>query len=135
MKKTLLLFVLFALSVAVFSQEPANNLRKTIPELRSSFPDLVQWGSAEYYKSPEANILFTVDKGKVVREFTIFEGEEPFLKDLYQNLLVTFSKNVKGYLWGNNKNSISFFYSYFYVYISYEPYENVSISYVLNGYS
>ena len=65
-------------------------------------------------------------------EFTIIEGDNKFLKDLFNALVDSFSVKAKHYLWGNDRNSISFFYSYFSVYISYHPYESVSITYELN---
>jgi hypothetical protein len=135
MKRLPLLLFLFT-TVALFVQEPGNNLRKTIPQLRQSFPDLIVWGyergGIQNYKSPEADILFETKNGIVIAEFASFEGEDGYLQGLYQSLLKSFSKNAKTYRWGGNKNSISFFYSYFHVYISYTPNESVSISYDLN---
>jgi hypothetical protein len=135
MKRLPLLLFLFT-TVALFAQEPGNNLRKTIPQLRQSFPDLIVWGyergGIQNYKSPEADILFETKNGIVIAEFASIEGEDGYLQGLYQSLLKSFSKNAKTYRWGGNKNSISFFYSYFHVYISYTPNESVSISYDLN---
>ena len=135
--KRLFLFVLsIAVSIALFAQEPGNNLRKTIPELRRSFPDLVVWGyersGIQDYKSPESDILFETKSGIVIAEFAMFEGEDGYLQGLYRAFLNSFSKTAKSYLWGQDKNSISFFYSYFHIYISYTPYESVTISYELN---
>ena len=136
MKRLFLLVLSIAVSIALFAQEPGNNLRKTIPELRRSFPDLVVWGyersGIQNYKSPEAEILFETKSGIVIGEFAMFEGEDGYLQTLYQSFLKSFSKNAKNYLWGQDRNSISFFYSYFHVYISYTPGESVSISYELN---
>jgi hypothetical protein len=115
MKRLPLLLFLFT-TVALFAQEPGNNLRKTIPQLRQSFPDLIVWGyergGIQNYKSPEADILFETKNGIVIAEFASFEGEDGYLQGLYQSLLKSFSKNAKTYRWGGNKNSISFFYSY-----------------------
>ncbi len=68
MKRLPLLLFLFT-TVALFAQEPGNNLRKTIPQLRQSFPDLIVWGyergGIQNYKSPEADILFETKNGIV----------------------------------------------------------------------
>lgn len=136
MKRLSLLLLSFVVCMNLFAHEPGNNLRKTIPQLRQSFPDLVVWGyersGIQNYKSPGADILFETKNGIVISEFALFEGEDGYLQGLYQSFIKSFSREAKTYRWGNNKNSISFFYSYFQVYISYTPYENVSISYDLN---
>lgn len=136
MKRLALIITSLFITVALPAQEPGNNLRKTVTELRRSFPDLVVWGyersGIQDYKSPEANILFETKKGIVITEFTTFEGDNKFLKDLFNALVDSFSVKAKHYLWCNDRNSISFFYSYFSVYISYHPYESVSITYELN---
>ena len=135
MKKVLVVVImLFGIIEVCQAQEPGNNLRKTVQELRLSFPDLVAWGEqngSQNFKSPEANILFTVKKGVVCTEFTQFQGSDGFLRDFYHALVRQFSKNAKSYLWGNDKISISFFYSYFRVYISYTPYSDVALLYDL----
>lgn len=136
MKRIALLGLTLIVSMVLFAQEPGNNLLKTIPELRQSFPDLVVWGyersGIQDYKSPGAEVLFETKSGIVITEFAMFDGEDGYLRGLYRELLNSFSKNAKHYLWGSDKRSISFFYSYFHVYISYKPYENVSITYELN---
>ena len=136
MKRLTLIILSLILTVVVFAQEPGNNLRKTIPELRRSFPDLIAWGyehdGIQNYKSPESEILFETMNGIVISEFAMFEGEDGYLRDLYRALLQSFSKNAKGSIWADDKKSVSIFYSYFYIYLSYTPYESVSISYTLN---
>lgn len=134
--KRLYLFPLIAIfALNILSQEPANNLRKTVQELRLKFPDLKTWGGQGEiinYKSKEANVLFETKDGKVISEYTTYEGDDGFLQMWYNSLIESFSKNARHFLWGTNKNSISFFYSYFNIYISYHPNESVTISYSLN---
>lgn len=137
MKKIFLLFLLIFLPLAFFAQEPANNLRKTIPELKQKFPDLVRWGgydSEPNYKSPKANTLFTLKNNRVAIEFTSIVGDDNYLYDLFYTMVESFRRGSDKVLWANDGNSISIFYSYFYVYISYTPYSDVSIKYQLLSY-
>ena len=134
MKRLTLLLSFVFFSLTILAQEPGNNLGKTIPELKRAFPDLVEWGGQgelKHYKSPENEILFRTKKGIVVIEFTLFEGQNEYLRDLFNALVSSFSKGTNKLLWSGDKNSVSMFYSYFYVFISYSPYRNVSISYEL----
>ena len=135
MKRLSFLLLSILMCISLFAQEPGNNLRKTIPQLRQSFPDLVIWGyersGIQNYKSPEADILFETKNGIVIAEFASFEGDDGYLQGLYQSLIKSFSRNAKSYRWGRDKNSINYYYSHFYVYISYTPNESVSISYDL----
>ena len=137
MKKCVIITISFFISIILYAQEPSNNLRKTISELKQSFPDLVIWGSeingVQNYKSPESNILFETKKGIVVTEFTVFYGTDSYLLDLYQTLINSFLRNAKGSLRGRDNKSISIFYSYFYIHISYTPFDSVSLSYNLNS--
>ena len=136
MRKVLSLLLLFT-TIAISAQEPANNLRKTIPELKQKFPDLIRWGgydSEPNYKSPKANTLFTIKNNQVAIEFTLIEGENDYLNDLFSVLVDRFRSGSKRELWSNDRKSISIFYSYFYVYISYSPFRNISIKYQLNSY-
>ena len=136
MRKVLSLLFLFT-TLAIFAQEPANNLRKTIPELKQKFPDLVRWGGYESepnYKSPKANTLFTIKNNRVAIEFTMIVGDNDYLYDLFTTLVERFRRGSNKVLWSNDKKSISIFYSYFFVYLSYTPYSNVSIKYQLNSY-
>ncbi len=129
----LLLFITFTAS----AQEPANNLGKSISELRQSFPDLVRWGgydSEPNYKSPKANTLFTFKNNQVAIEFTMITGENGYLYDLFTTLVERFRSGSNKVLWSNDKKRISIFYSYFYVSISYTAYRDVSIKYQLNSY-
>lgn len=129
----LLLFV----TVTTRAQEPANNLGKSISELRQSFPDIVRWGGYESepnYKSPKANTLFTIKNNRVAIEFTMIVGDNDYLYDLFTTLVERFRRGSNKVLWSNDKKSISIFYSYFFVYLSYTPYSNVSIKYQLNSY-
>ena len=80
------------------------------------------------------NILFTTKYGLVQCEYTSFEGDNNFLRDFYRALINSYSKNAENYLWGNDQNSISFFYSYYRVYISYTPFKDVAIMYALYSY-
>lgn len=132
MKKTLFfLFLFLNISLISFAQEPGNNLLKTIPELREKFPDLIEWGMYGHYKSPESNILFGTKKGVVISEFTIFEGEDGFLQDLYDSLVQSYSKSARNYIKDKDRNSITYIYSNFSVSISYTYDKNLSISYDL----
>ena len=136
MRKVLSILLLFT-TIAISAQEPANNLRMTIPELKQKFPDLIRWGgfdSEPNYKSPKANTLFTIKNNQVAIEYTLIEGNNDYLNDLFSVLVDRFRSGSKRELWSNDRNSISIFYSYFYVYISYKPYSNVSIKYQLNSY-
>lgn len=80
MKRLALIITSLFITVALPAQEPGNNLRKTVTELRRSFPDLVVWGyersGIQDYKSPEANILFETKKGIVINEFTTLVSKE-----------------------------------------------------------
>jgi hypothetical protein len=125
------------ITVTTSAQEPANNLGKSVSELKQSFPDLVRWGGYESepnYKSPKANTLFTIKNNRVAIEFTMIVGENDYLYDLFSTLVERFKRGSNKVLWSNDKKSISIFYSYFYVYISYTPYSDVSIKYQLNSY-
>ena len=136
MRKILLLLLLI-ITVSTSAQEPANNLGKSVSELRQRFPDLVRWGGYESepnYKSPKANTLFTIKNNRVVIEFTMIVGENDYLHDLFSTLVERFRSGSNKVLWSNDKKSISIFYSYFYVSISYTPYRDVSIKYQLNSY-
>ena len=136
MRKVLSLLLLFT-TIAISAQEPANNLRKSIPELKQKFPDLIRWGGYDNepnYKSPKANTLFTIKNNQVAIEFTLIEGENDYLNDLFSVLVDRFRSGSKRELWSNDRKSISIFYSYFYVYISYSPFRNISIKYQLNSY-
>ena len=137
MKKIFLLFLLIFLPLAFFAQETSNNLRKTIPELKQKFPYLVRWGgydSEPNYKSPKANTLFTLKNNRVAIEFTSIVGDDNYLYDLFYTMVERFRRGSDKVLWANDGNSISIFYSYFYVYISYTPYSDVSIKYQLLSY-
>lgn len=134
MKRILFLFLVF-LSISVAAQEPGNNLRKTVRELRTTFQDLVSWGSQGdiiYYKSVESEILFGTKNGIVISEFALFEGEDGYLRKLYESLCSSFLKYNNRHLWGDNNRSLHLFYSYFTVTIFYNPYEKVSIMYDLD---
>ena len=136
MRKVVSLLFLF-ITLAVSAQEPANNLRKSIPELKQKFPDLIRWGgydSEPNYKSPKANTLFTIKNNQVAIEFTMIVGENDYLHDLFSTLVERFRRGSNKVLWSNDKKSISIFYSYFYVSISYTPYSDVTIKYQLNSY-
>ena len=136
MRKILLLLLLI-ITVSTSAQEPANNLGKSISELRQSFPDLVRWGGYDNepnYKSPKANTLFTFKNNQVAIEFTMITGENGYLYDLFTTLVERFRSGSNKVLWSNDKKRISIFYSYFYVSISYTPYRDVSIKYQLNSY-
>lgn len=136
MRKVVLFFLLF-ITLAVSAQEPANNLRKTIPELKQKFPDLIRWGgydSEPNYKSPKANTLFTIKNNQVAIEFTMIVGENDYLHDLFSTLVERFRSGSNKVLWADNRRGITIFYSYFHVYISYTPYSDVSITYQLNSY-
>lgn len=137
MRKVLLLLILLFITVTTSAQEPANNLGKSVSELKQSFPDLVRWGGYESepnYKSPKANTLFTIKNNRVAIEFTMIVGENDYLYNLFSTLVERFKRGSNKVLWSNDKKSISIFYSYFYVYISYTPYSDVSIKYQLNSY-
>ena len=134
MRKELILLLLLFNSVVIFAQEPANNLGKSISELRQKFPDLIRWGGFDNepnYKSPKANTLFTIIHNHVAIEFTLIEGNDDYIHDLFSALVDRFQKGSRRVLWSNDRNSISIFYSKFYVYLSYTPYKNVSIKYQL----
>lgn len=134
MKKIIIVFFLLIAAVAG-AQEPGNNLRKSVSELRASFPDLVQWGypRGEFtdYKSPANEILFGVKNGIVISEFTYFEGPDSYLRDLYSALCGSFLQYPNQHLYGNNGKSLHLLYSYFSVSIHYSPGEDVSITYEL----
>ena len=136
MKICVSLLLLF-ITVTTSAQEPANNLGKSVSELKQSFPDLVRWGGYESepnYKSPKVNTLFTIKNNRVAIEFTMIVGENDYLHDLFSTLVERFRSGSNKVLWSNDKKSISIFYSYFYVSISYTPYRDVSIKYQLNSY-
>ena len=131
------LLLLLYITVTTNAQEPANNLGKSVSELKQSFPDLVRWGGYESepnYKSPKANTLFTFKNNQVAIEFTMITGENGYLYDLFTTLVERFRSGSNKVLWSNDKKRISIFYSYFYVSISYTPYRDVSIKYQLNSY-
>ena len=135
MKK--ILFILFFIPLFAFAQqEPANNLGKTLTELKQKFPDLTpcgQYGGANSYTSSSANMLFSIKKNMVITEFAVLECEKGFERDMYYAIVNRFleEKAHKSYLEGNDGKSISIFYSYFYIYLSYTPGSDVSISYKL----
>ena len=131
-----LLFAFFPLLVCA-QNEPGNNLGKSVYELRQKFPDLVRWGGYESepnYKSPKANTLFTFKNNHVAIEYTLIEGGDDYLQDLFFALVDRFQQGARRVLWSNNRRVISLFYSNFYVYLSYTPYSDVSIKYQLYSY-
>lgn len=135
MKRFFLFSLIAIFALNILSQEPANNLRKTVRELRLKFPDLKTWGGNGgiiNYKSKEANVLFETKDGIVISEYTTYEGDDGFLQLWYNSLIESFSKTARHFLWGTNKKSITFFYSYFHVAIFYDPNEKVTIMYLLN---
>ena len=137
-KRFLLLSIIIIFALSIQAQEPGNNLRKTVRELRLKFPDLKTWGrqgETLCYKSPEAEAFFYIKDGKVISEFSFIDGEDGFLKMWYSSLIKEFSKSARHFTWGTNKNSIILYYSYFEVHISYEPNEHVYISYSLYPYT
>ena len=134
----LVLFVMFFSGLSLSAQEPATKVGMNIQDLIRSYPDIVKWGyernGCQDYKSIESDILLTTKKGIVIQEFFSIEGipgDDGYLSDLFRSIVQKFSQPAKHYLWGSDHNSITFFYSYYSVYISHTPYNNVSVMYSL----
>lgn len=133
MKKCIFLLFLQFAAVAM-AQEPGNNLRKSLSELRASFPDLIAWGypgEISHYKSPTNNILFDVKKDMVISEYTYFEGPDSYLRDLYSALISSFLQYPNQHFYGDNGKTLHLVFSYFTIAIFYKPGEDVSIMYEL----
>lgn len=139
MKKLFILFILLCVGLHSFSQEPKNNLRKSVEQLRKDFPDLIKTedkGNVTSYKSPQADVYFKVTNNKVTNEYMYIFDDNDFLYDLYISLCNSFKK---GEDWhrirtGETYHITKFFYSYFVVKISYYYNNHIAISYALDAY-
>lgn len=69
MKYLILMLMTLAFTITMSAQEPGNNLRKSISELRQKFPDLMETessGGIIKYKSPKAEAYFHVKNDMVI---------------------------------------------------------------------
>lgn len=137
MRKILSLVVLLLIAnVTSFAQsEPKNNLRKSLYELKSDFPDLTYWteyGGKTMYKSD--GILFELKNNIVVAEFMSIDDDknDGFPYHWYLSLLEAFNKTKYVHRIKEDSSAI-YFYSYFTVHISYDRVDgSASISYELS---
>jgi len=139
-RSILLVFISVLFCLGAYAQEPKNNLRKTIVQLRQDFPDLVENGISngyKRYKSPKAEVYFNTMDGIVTEESTYIFEDGNFLQDYYNSLLNSFSKSTdeRDRRRGETYDITSFYYSYFRVKISLYYNSHIAIEYCLNEHS
>lgn len=142
MKQIFLFIISIIITSALYAQEPGNNLRKTISQIRQEFPNLKYNRNDkgyDMYNSAAEDRDFTsfyFKNGILVGEYTyIFDySGSSYIHDLYHSLINTFAKyGGKHYRTTSSGYDITYFrYSYFTV--KFANYGNqLQIYYELNG--
>lgn len=123
MKRTIVLAILLTcLSLGVYSAEPKNNLFKTLPELRTTFPDLKLWsnqGSYQMYTSD--GVFFDVKDNRVFAEYMLVEGEG-FAYDWFCAMRNSLKNTSYRYITEDKPTIFEVMYSTFTIRISYDSY-------------
>lgn len=142
MRRIFLFIISIIITSALWAQEPGNNLRKTISQIRQEFPNLKynrdDKGYEMYNSAAEGQDFtsFYFKNGILVGEYTyIFDySGTSYIHDLYYSLINTFAKyGGKHYRTTNSGYDITYFrYSYFTVkFANYGT--QLQIYYELNG--
>ena len=126
--------------MTLYAQEPGNNLRKTLAQLKQSFPNVFYLQNEKgynVYKSDGDDRDFTcfyLNNDRVVGEYTyIFSYNTLFIRDLYYSLLNRFA-SYGGKHWKTTSGyDITYFrYSYFTVKVANYG-DQLQLYYELNG--
>lgn len=143
MKRTILLITATFISLAIFAQEPGNNLRKTISQIQQNFPNLKYSREDKGYNvylsasDGEDFTSFYFSNGRLVGEYTyIFDySGSGYITDMYNSLISDFAKYGSRHKRSTSSSyDITFFYySDFIVKIA-NYHTQLQIYYELNGY-
>lgn len=129
------ILAILTLSLLCFSnthaqnKEPGNNLGMTLSELKVKFPSVIYWSmnGENYMYKYDDNMAFIIDKEKgiIITEYMFVTEEGDYPIDWYNATVEAFNKTNYKSKYASD-SSITFFYSYFYIYISYSHYNNSS---------
>ena len=126
MKRYVLLFFSFLLVTKMFSQEPGNNLGKSLSTMKQEFPELRYIKTdqkGEQYEDgyPQDGIatFFYFRNNRVVEECMICQSNDGFPLDWFRSLCKEFNKNWYSNLRSNTNNHKEYVFSNFAVDIIY----------------
>ena len=99
MKRLCILFFFIEFCTFAFSQEPGNNLGKTVAQIQQGFPNLKSQGDDKGYKVYKSSAdgddftSFYFSNGRLVGEYTyIFDySDSGYIRDLYNSLFNSFA--------------------------------------------
>lgn len=117
-----------ASNVTAQNDEPKNNLRITLSQLKLRFPNLTYCKTDErgdlysdgQPKDDAAVIYFHIKRNKVTEEAMIIQTNDGFPKDWYDKTVNAFLMKG-GYIFSDvNENDVKLTYSYFDIYLIYK---------------